>query len=91
MTAGSASTMAKSRRAAVSVAARCWNGASVPYVQAGELAQHRLVADDALEIVGQCGLARPRVLVGASPAWLIVSREPSIESCGVTSAAARKS
>ena len=32
---------------------------------------------------GQCGLARPRVLAGASPAWVIVSREPSIEPCGV--------
>jgi hypothetical protein len=33
---------------------------------------------------GQCGLARPRVLAGGSPAWVIVSREPSIEPCGVT-------
>ena len=31
---------------------------------------------------GQCGLARPRVLAGESPAWVIVSREPSIEPCG---------
>jgi hypothetical protein len=32
---------------------------------------------------GQCGLARPRDLAGGSPAWVIVSREPSIEHCGV--------
>jgi|GEM_PF-2254702 len=31
---------------------------------------------------GQCGLARPRVLAGENPAWVIVSREPSIEPCG---------
>jgi hypothetical protein len=31
---------------------------------------------------GWCGLARPRVLAGESPAWVIVSREPSIEPCG---------
>ncbi|QVL49538.1 MAG: 3'-5' exonuclease [Thiocapsa sp.] len=32
---------------------------------------------------GQCGLARPRVLAGGNPAWVIVRREPSIEPCGV--------
>jgi hypothetical protein len=32
---------------------------------------------------GQCGLARPRVLAGESPAWVIVRHEPSIEPCGV--------
>jgi len=31
----------------------------------------------------RCGLARPRVLAGESPAWVIVSREPSIAPCGV--------
>jgi len=31
-----------------------------------------------------CGLARPRVLAGESPAWVIVSREPSIEPCGAS-------
>jgi len=35
------------------------------------------------EFRGQCGPARPRVLAGESPAWVIVSREPSIEPCGV--------
>ena len=33
---------------------------------------------------GQCGLARPRVLAGVNPVWVIVSREPSIEPCGAT-------
>ena len=52
----------------------------------------RLAAEAGLEIEfirklkgtnrGQCGLARPRVLAGGSPAWVIVSREPSIEPCG---------
>ena len=32
---------------------------------------------------GQCGLAMSRSLAGAIPAWVIVSREPSIEPCGV--------
>ena len=31
---------------------------------------------------GQCGLAMSRSLVGASPTWVVVSREPSIEPCG---------
>ena len=31
---------------------------------------------------GLCGLARPRVLAGESPAWVIVSREPGTEPCG---------
>ena len=31
---------------------------------------------------GQCGLARPRVLAGGNPAWVIVRHEPSIEPCG---------
>ncbi|WP_300970756.1 SUMF1/EgtB/PvdO family nonheme iron enzyme [Thiocapsa sp.] len=35
------------------------------------------------EFRGQCGLARPRVLAGGNPAWVIVRREPSIEPCGV--------
>jgi len=39
--------------------------------------------DKGSKIRGQCGLARPRVLAGESPAWVIVSREPSIEPCGV--------
>jgi len=30
------------------------------------------------EILGQYGLARPRVLVGERPAWVIVSHEPSV-------------
>jgi hypothetical protein len=33
---------------------------------------------------GRCGLARSRVLAGASPAWVIVRREPSIEPCGAS-------
>ena len=33
---------------------------------------------------GQCGLVRPRVLAGVSPAWVIVSHEPSIEPCGAS-------
>jgi len=32
---------------------------------------------------GQCGLARPHVLAGESPAWVIASHEPSIEPCGL--------
>ena len=35
-----------------------------------------------LQIQGQCGLARPRVLAGGSPARVIVSREPGIKPCG---------
>jgi len=31
---------------------------------------------------GRCGLAMSRSLVGASPTWVVVSREPSIEPCG---------
>jgi len=35
-----------------------------------------------VKIRGQCGLARPRVLAGESPAWVVVSREPRIDPCG---------
>jgi hypothetical protein len=31
---------------------------------------------------GQCGLATPRDLAGANPAWVIASHEASIEPCG---------
>jgi len=42
----------------------------------------QLVEQELKEFRGQCGLARPRVLAGGNPAWVIVSREPSIEPCG---------
>jgi hypothetical protein len=49
------------------------------------LADHECGDDDATAARkwGRCGLAGPRVLAGGSPAWVIVSREPSIEPCGV--------
>ncbi len=46
---------------------------------------HDLVRPDPQKTWGQCGLARPRVPAGGRPAWVIVSREPSIEPCSVDS------
>jgi hypothetical protein len=60
---------------------------STPAGSSGQRGRHARQAEPRLGTCGkrgQCGLARPRVLAGASPAWVIVSREPSIEPCGVT-------